>query len=286
MPVSSNPKQIESVAVKAMEIRADILRMLVEAGSGHSAGSFGMADVFASLFFGGILHFDAKKPWMEDRDRLILSNGHICPVFYATLAEAGYFPKTELSTLRKLGSRLQGHPLARKLPGIETTSGSLGQGLSQACGFALAAKMKKKTWHTYCLMGDGEQQEGQVWEGYWFAGNHALSNLTVMIDRNKIQSDGFTEATAGLEPFRAKLESFRWDVIEVDGHDIVQIIEACHQARAMQEKPVAIILHTIPGKGIDFMEGKPEWHAKVPSSEQAISALKNLNNPQGRVSYE
>lgn len=270
----------------AMDIRANVVSMLTEAGSGHPAGSLGLADVFTALYFGGVLHYDPKKPWMEDRDRLLVSNGHICPVWYAALAEAGYFAKEELLSLRKLGSRLQGHPLARKLPGIENTSGSLGQGLSQACGFALAANLKKKKWHTFCIMGDGEQQEGQVWEAFWFAGNHRLHNLTAIIDRNNIQSDGYTEDTAPLEPFRDKLEAFNWHVLDVDGHNIEQIVDACHQARSVFEKPVAIIAHTIPGKGVEFMEGTAEWHAKAPSKAEEKAALRGLHTLQGRISND
>jgi len=285
--VLGNPSvSAEKVALLALGIRANVISMVTKAGSGHPAGSLGMADVFSALYFGGVLQYDPKKPWSEDRDRLLLSNGHICPVWYATLAEAGFFPKEELLTLRQKGSRLQGHPLARKLPGVENTSGSLGQGLSQACGFALSAQLKQKKWRTYCILGDGEQQEGQVWEAYWFAGNRKLHTLTAIIDRNNIQSDGFTEDTAPLEPFRAKLEAFNWHVLEVDGHNVQEIIAACHHAKTVFEKPTAIIAHTIPGKGVEFMEGTAEWHAKSPSPEEAREALRALQTLRGRVAHE
>jgi len=279
------PITIQDIIAKAELIREDIITMLVEAGSGHSAGALGLADVFAALYF-GVLQFDPKHPLWEDRDRLVLSNGHVCPVLYATLAEAGFFPKNELKTLRKLGSRLQGHPVMRKLPGIENSSGSLGQGISFACGLALAAKLKHKAHHAYCVMGDGEQDEGQVWEAYAFASAHRLHNLTVIIDRNTIQSEGFTEDILPLEPFAEKLTAFGWHVIEVDGHNIEAVIAVCKEAQAIAEKPVAIIAHTIPGKGVKFMEGKPAWHAKAPNVQEAKEALHELRTLQGKIAYE
>lgn len=279
------PLPISSIQEKATAIRESIIRMLLAAGSGHSAGSLGMADVFAALYF-GVLKYDPKQPWWSERDRLLLSNGHICPVLYATLAEAGFFPKEELLTLRKLGSRLQGHPVYRELPGVESTSGSLGQGISVACGMALAAKISGKRHHVYCLMGDGEQEEGQVWEAYWFAGVHRLTNLTVIVDRNNIQSEGYTEDILPLEPFHQKLEAFGWYVLEVDGHDVEGIIKATMEARAISEKPVVIIAHTIPGKGVEFMEGMASWHAKPPNKEQAKEALHELRSLKGKIQYE
>ena len=281
------PITVQDIIAKAELIREDVITMLVEAGSGHSAGALGLADVFAALYF-GVLHFDPKHPLWEDRDRLVLSNGHVCPVLYATLAEAGFFPKTELNTLRKLGSRLQGHPVLRALPGVENSSGSLGQGISFACGLALAAKLKHKAHHVYCVMGDGEQDEGQVWEAYAFASAHKLHNLTVIIDRNTIQSEGFTEDILPLEPFGAKLTAFGWHVIEVDGHNIEAIITACKEAQtqSQREQPVAIIAHTIPGKGVKFMEGKPAWHAKAPNVQEAKEALHELRTLQGKIAYE
>jgi len=279
------PLPISVIQEKATAIRESIIRMLLAAGSGHSAGSLGMADVFAALYF-GVLKYDPKQPWWPERDRLLLSNGHICPVLYATLAEAGFFPKEELLTLRKLGSRLQGHPVYRALPGIESTSGSLGQGISVACGMALAAKISGKRHQVYCLMGDGEQDEGQVWEAYCFAGVHRLTHLTVIVDRNNIQSEGYTEDILPLEPFRQKLEAFGWYVLEVDGHDIEGIIKATMEARAIAEKPVVIIAHTIPGKGVEFMEGMASWHAKSPNKEQARVALHELRSLKGKIQYD
>lgn len=276
---------MQDMMVKAQTIREDIISMLVTAGSGHPAGSLGMADVFTALYF-GVLRYDPKRPWWEDRDRVVLSNGHICPVWYATLAEAGFFPKEQLKTLRTLGSKLQGHPVLRLLPGIENSSGSLGQGISFACGLALAAQLKQSKHHVYCLMGDGEQDEGQVWEAYSFASAHRLHNLTVIIDRNNIQSEGQTEDILPLEPFAAKLTAFGWHVLEVDGHNIGAVIDACKEAQAIGEKPVAILAHTIPGKGVEFMEGDYAWHAKSPSKEQAAEALKELRTLKGKLSND
>ncbi len=275
-------QQIQSLEKLANEIRQDVIRMLAEAGSGHSAGSLGMADVFTSLYFGNILNYDPKNPWKDDRDRVILSNGHICPVWYATLAHAGFFPVEDLKTLRKLGSGLQGHPHYRELPGVENTGGPLGQGLSQAIGLALAAKMDASTssaqaFRVYCLMSDGELQEGQNWEAMMFAGKNNLHNLTAIIDRNNIQIDGFTEDIMPLEPLFDKFRAFGWSVLEIDGHNFSEIIEAINKSKAIFENPTVIIAHTIPGKGVDFMENKFEWHGKVPNQEEAKKALQQLN---------
>ena len=260
----------------ANEIRQDIIRMLLEAGSGHSAGPLGMADVFTALYF-AVMNHDPKNPDWEERDRLILSNGHICPVRYAAMARAGYFPLEELKTLRKFGSRLQGHPERKKLPGVETTSGPLGSGLSQAAGMAYVAKyIDKKNWRVFCAMSDGEQEAGQTWEAAMFAGKNKLNNLTGIIDRNNIQIDGYVEDIMPLEPLRAKYEAFNWNVIEIGGHNIEEIIDACSQAKATQEKPTCIIAHTIPGKGVSFMENKFEWHGKPPKPEEAKTALREL----------
>ena len=260
----------------ANEIRQDIIRMLLEAGSGHSAGPLGMADVFTALYF-AVMNHDPKNPDWEERDRLILSNGHICPVRYAAMARAGYFPLEELKTLRKFGSRLQGHPERKKLPGVETTSGPLGSGLSQAAGMAYVAKyIDKKNWRVFCAMSDGEQEAGQTWEAAMFAGKNKLNNLTGIIDRNNIQIDGYVEDIMPLEPLRAKYEAFNWNVIEIDGHNIEEIIDACSQAKATQEKPTCIIAHTIPGKGVSFKENKFEWHGKPPKPEEAKTALREL----------
>lgn len=269
---------IEEIENKAKEIRELIIKMLVNAGSGHSAGSLGAADFFASLFFGGVMKFDPQDPWDDDRDRLVLSAGHYCPVLYAVLAKAGYFGEKELDTLRQLNSRLQGHPVARVLPGIETSSGPLGQGISQAVGMALAARMDNKKWRTICFMGDGEQDEGQVWEAYMLAGREKLNNLTIVIDRNNIQIDGYTENVMPLEPLRGKLEAFNLNVIDVDGHNVEEILDAISEAKVLYEKTSVIILHTVPGKGVEFMEGDPEWHGKAPGIGEAVEALMDLQS--------
>ncbi len=266
----------------ANTLRQDVIKMLVEAGSGHPAGSLGMADIFSAFYF-HILNHNPKEPNWPERDRLILSNGHICPIRYATMARAGYFPVEELKTLRKLGSRLQGHPHRRHLAGVETTSGPLGEGLSQAIGMALAARLDHQKYHTYCIMSDGEQDCGSVWEAVMFAGKERLSNLTAIIDRNNIQSDGFTEEIMPLEPLRDKYQAFNWHVLEVDGHNIEEFVDAVNEAKAIFEKPTVIIAHTIPGKGVDFMEQDYTWHAKMPNKEQARKALEELRTLQGRI---
>src|SRR3989344_4962648 len=267
--------KIRFLEEKANTIRQSIIEMLLEAGSGHTAGPLGMADVFAAFYF-HILNHDPKNPFLEERDRLILSNGHICPVRYAAMAHAGYFPLEELKTLRKFGSLLQGHPHRTSLPGLETTSGPLGSGLSQAVGMAIAGRMDGKNWRVYCLTSDGEHEAGQTWEAALLAGKLNLARLTVIIDRNNIQIDGPTEEVMPLEPLKEKYESFGWHVIEIDGHNIRRIVEACDEAKAIVEDPVCIIAHTIPGKGVDFMEGKIEWHGKPPTTEEAREALREL----------
>lgn len=269
----------------ANKIRQDIIKMLLEAGSGHSAGPLGMADIFTALYFKVLNHNPGKPNW-EERDRVVLSNGHICPVLYATLAHAGYFPLEELKTLRKLDTRLQGHPHRSALPGLETTSGPLGSGLSQACGMALAGLMDKKKWWVYCLTSDGEHDAGNTWEAVMFAGKNKLNNLTVIIDRNNIQIDGFTENIMPLEPLKAKYEAFGWHVLEIDGHNFEEIINACNEAKAIFNKPVVIIAHTIPGKGVDFMEKDYKWHGMPPDEKQAKEALAELRTLQGKIRSE
>lgn len=268
----------------ANRIRRDIIEMLAEAGSGHSAGPLGMADIFTALYF-AVLRHDPKKPQWEERDRLILSNGHICPVRYAAMARAGYFPVAELKTLRKLGSRLQGHPERTRMPSLETTSGPLGSGLSQAAGMAYAGRMDKVSWRVYCLLSDGELQAGNTWEAAMFAGVNRLSNLTAIVDRNNIQISGDTEDIMPLEPLRGKFEAFGWRVQEIDGHNIQEVINACGQAQAVQEAPSVILANTIPGKGVSFMENRYEWHGNppgkgpedlVPRDRQAKEALREL----------
>lgn len=277
---------LEELETIANDIRQSIIKMLEHAGSGHSAGSLGMADVFTAMYF-DILKHDPKNPNWDERDILILSNGHINPVRYATMAHAGYFPKKELMTLRKFGSRLQGHPERTKLPGMENTSGPLGSGLSQASGMAKALQMNQDhhRW-VYCLMGDGELNEGNVWEAAMFAGKEKLYNLTAIIDRNNIQIDGQTEDVMPLEDLSAKWEAFGWHVIEIDGHNIEAVIDACAMGRAIVEKPVVIIAHTVPGKGVDFMEYDFHWHGAPPNSDEAKRALHDLRTLRGKIRSE
>ena len=278
-------KEIKKIEERANTIRETIIDMLLKAGSGHSAGPLGMADIFAAFYF-HILNHNPKKPNWPDRDRLILSNGHICPVQYVTLAYAGYFPLEELQTLRKLNLRLQGHPHRGALPGIETTSGPLGSGLSQAIGIALGAQLDHKKYRTYCITSDGEHQEGNFWEAVMFAGKNKLNNLTLVVDRNNIQIDGYTEQVMPLEPFKEKYEAFRWHVLEVDGHNIEDFVDAVSEAKAIYEKPTVIIAHTIPGKGVSFMERDYKWHGKPPSKKEAKEALSELRTLGKRIRSE
>ena len=278
---------ISQISQMANTIREDIIRMLEKAGSGHSAGPLGMADIFAALYF-DIMKHDPKNPDWEGRDRFILSNGHTVPVRYATMARAGYFPVEELSTLRKLGSRLQGHPERTKLPGMENTSGPLGSGLSQAAGMAYTMQYidpRPDQW-IYVMMGDGELNEGNIWEAAMFAGKNKLHRIIGFIDRNNIQIDGNTEDVMPLEDLKAKWEAFGWHVQEIDGHNVESIIDACSMARAIVEKPSLIIAHTIPGKGVEFMEYDYRWHGMPPNSDQAKEALKELRTLHGKIRSE
>jgi len=277
--------KIKELEIKANAIRQSIIEMLVAAGSGHTAGPLGMADIFVALYF-HVLRHDPKNPLWPERDRLILSNGHICPVQYATLAHAGYFPVEELKTLRKFGTRLQGHPHRGALPGIETTSGPLGSGLSQAAGMAIGLKMDGKKNQVYCLMSDGEHDAGNLWEAAMLAGKLKLDNLTGIIDRNNIQIDGMTEDVMPLESLRAKYEAFNWHVLEINGHDFHEIINACEEARAIYEKPVVIIAHTIPGNGISKIEFDYKWHGVPPNKEQAQEFLAELRTLGGKIKSE
>lgn len=293
--MSLSDSKIRELELKANTIRQDIIKMLVEAGSGHSAGPLGMADVFTSLYF-HILNVDPKKPDMPDRDRLVLSNGHICPVLYCTMAHAGFFPLEELKTLRKFGSRLQGHPHREALPGLETTSGPLGSGLSQASGMAIVGKMDKAPWRVYCLTSDGEHDEGNTWEAAMLAAKYKLDNLTAIMDRNNIQIDGLTEDVMPLDNLKDKYEAFGWHVIEVDGHNIQQIVDAVEESKTIHGKPTMILAHTIPGKGVDFMENNYLWHGAPPDAgdvagapkkgEQAKEALKELRTLRGKIRSE
>lgn len=267
---------------KAVESRELLISTLLEAGSGHSAGPLGMADIFTAFYF-HILNHNPENPNWDERDRLILSNGHICPIRYVSMAQAGYFPIEELKTLRKIDSRLQGHPHRTALPGVETTSGPLGEGLSQSIGIALAAKMDKKKYHVYCIASDGEHQEGNTWEAAMLAPRYKLDNLTLIIDRNNIQIDGNTEDVMPLESLRLKYESFNWNVLEIDGNNIRGFVDAINTAHAVRERPTCIIAHTIPGKGVNFMENDFTWHGKPPNDKEAKEALKELRTLQGKI---
>lgn len=277
--------EVRELSKKANSVRQTIIEMLLAAGSGHTAGPLGMADIFTALYFRVLAH-DPKNPLWEERDRLILSNGHIVPVRYAAMAHAGYFPVEECLTLRKFGSRLQGHPEREKLPGVETTSGPLGSGLSQAAGIAYAARMDGKKFRVYCAMSDGEHDSGNTWEAVLFAGAKKLSNITSIIDRNNIQIDGYTEEVMPLESLREKYEAFGWHVLEVDGHNIPQFVAACEEAKAIYERPTLILAHTIPGKGVKEIEFDYRWHGKPPNKEEAKKFLHELRTLQGKVVSE
>ena len=302
-------EKVAELEKQAESIRETIIDMLVSAGSGHTAGPLGMADIFTAFYF-HILAHDPKKPDWEERDRLILSNGHICPVQYAAMAHAGYFSVPECLTLRKFGSRLQGHPERLRLPGLETTSGPLGEGLSQAAGIAYAFRMDggekmsdvpRPTVHVgrgtsymgvgrkrrvYCVMSDGEQEEGNIWEAALFAGKNKLSNLTAIMDRNNIQIDGMTEDVMPLEPLAEKYRAFNWHVLEVDGHNIAEFVQAIDEAKAIYEKPTLIIAHTIPGKGVPEIEFDYRWHGKPPTREEGKRFLKEIRTMNGKVPHE
>lgn len=269
-------QEINRLEKIARRVRQEVIMMLQEAGSGHPAGSLGLADILTALYF-QILRHDPLNPDASDRDRFILSNGHVCPALYAVLALSGYFPKERLTDLRQLNSPLQGHPHRVDLPGLETTSGPLGSGLSQACGMAYIGKLDHKIWRVVCLMSDGEQDEGNTWEAVIFAAKYKLDNLTAVIDRNNIQIDGFTENVMPLEPLKDKYLAFGWHVLEIDGHDFGKIIKAFKEARRSPGKPTVIIASTISGKGVSFMEGKPEWHGKTPDRKETGKALEDLN---------
>lgn len=286
-------ERVVELETKANEIRESIIEMLVEAKSGHTAGPLDMADVFTLLYF-EVLKHDPHNPFWEERDRVVLSNGHICPVLYATMAHAGYFPVEELLTLRKFGSRLQGHPHREALPGIETSSGPLGSGLSQAVGMALAERIKNpySSKFFYCLLGDGELNEGQIWEALMLAGKERLHNVVAIVDRNGIQIDGYTEDIMPLEPLHEKFSAFNWDVQEVDGHNMRSVYDAIGKAHAVFSQPSIIIAHTIPSKGVDVFERDFRWHGNPPGlgpedrvkrGDQARVALEKLRTLAGQI---
>ena len=259
----------------ACKLRRHVITMISEAGSGHPGGSLSAADIVTALYF-RVLKHDPKNPKWPDRDRFILSKGHAAPVLYAALTECGYFPFEWLSTLRKTGSCLQGHTDSMLTPGVDVSAGSLGQGLSIGAGMALAAKMDSKDYHTFVLLGDGECDEGQIWEAAMFAPNRNLNNLTAIIDVNNLQLDGFTRDIMNVEPFADKWRAFNWEVQEIDGHDINQVVKALAAAKSAEGKPVAIIAHTVKGKGVSFMENNVAYHGKAPNKLETEKALKEL----------
>lgn len=272
---------IKDLQMMADVIREDIISSLVAAKSGHSAGPLGMADIFTALYF-NILNHNPENPQWEGRDYLVLSNGHICPVLYATLANAGYFSKKELLTLRKLGTRLQGHPHRESLPGLENTSGPLGSGLSQALGMAYGLRLDKKKNKVFCLMSDGEHDEGNTWEAVLFAAKYKLDNVIAILDRNYIQIDGNTEEVMPLDPVEAKYKAFNWNVITINGNDMAEILKTLEKAKSNKGKPLMIIARTMPGKGVSFMEGKSEWHGKPPKTNEAEVALRELHEKESK----
>ncbi|HZT11714.1 MAG TPA: transketolase [Candidatus Baltobacteraceae bacterium] len=279
---SLTPQRLTALKEQANLCRQGIIRSLLSAGSGHSAGSLDMADIFTALYQ-HVMRNDPKNPDWPDRDRLLLSCGHIAPVRYSAMAYAGYFPVDELLTLRKFGTRLQGHPERVRLPALETTSGPLGEGLAQGTGMALAAKMDGKSWRVYVVTSDAEHQCGLHWEAVLTAAKFKLNNLISIIDRNFIQIDGSTEDVMPLEPLADKYRAFNWNVIECDGNDIEQFVAAAAQAQASQERPSVIIAHTVPGKGVSYMEGDYTWHGKPPNKEQADAALAQLQAERERI---
>lgn len=273
---SATGVDIASLKQLSKELRVTIIKMLVEAGSGHPGGSLSEIDMLVCLYFGGVLRYRAGEPHWPDRDRFVLSKGHCTPGYYSTLARAGFFPEELLMTFRKLGSVLQGHPDRTRAPGVELSAGSLGQGLSAGCGMALAAKLDGADWHTYVMQGDGETQEGQVWEAAMFAGNHGLDNLTLIVDNNQVQQTGFVRDIADLGPLADKFRAFKWNAIEIDGHDHAQCMDALHAARSHTGQPTAIVSHTIKGKGVSWMELDYNWHGKAPNAEQGARAIAEI----------
>jgi transketolase len=263
----------------ALELRVDVIRMLTEAGSGHPGGSLSAVEIITALFFHKMRH-RPNDPFWPDRDRFILSKGHCCPILYAALAKTGYLPQSELMSLRKIGSRLQGHPYPGppddRVPGVEAATGSLGQGLSIAIGMALAARLAGKAHRVYALLGDGECQAGQVWEAAMLAPKYRLDNLCVIVDQNRIQNDDFVERTLSLEPFTAKWNAFGWHVMQVNGHQIAEVVQALEDAEVVKGKPSVVIAGTVKGKGVSFMENNPEWHGKAPTREEAERAVQEI----------
>jgi transketolase len=273
---TSRPLGVDELKELSKELRVDIIQMLVEAGSGHPGGSLSAIDALAVLYFGGILRYRADDPHWAGRDRFVLSKGHCSPAMYVTLARAGFFPRDWLKTFRKFESRLQGHVDRLRVPGVEASTGSLGQGLSIAIGFAISAKLDKASWRTYCMLGDGESQAGQVWEATMSAPKFHLDNLCAIVDNNQVQQTGKVEEVMPLTPLADKFRAFNWHAIEVDGHDHGQVLEAFKEAQATKGKPTAIVSHTIKGKGVSWMELNPDWHGKAPNAEQAEKAIAEI----------
>ena len=274
--MTQDADKIKTLKQRAREVRKDDLTMIAKAGSGHPGGSLSMVELLVSLFYGGVLRHDPKNPEWSDRDRLILSKGHGCPALYVLLAHRGYFPRELLWTLRKLGSPLQGHPHRGALPGIEISSGSLGQGLSIATGIALAAKLDGKSYRTYCITGDGEIEEGQIWESAMTAAQYHVDTLCAIVDANGVQQNGPVPVIKNLEPLPEKWRSFGWHVIEVDGHRFAELLGAFEEAKNVKGKPTVVIARTVKGKGVSFMEGQSVWHGKAPNPEQLAQALKEI----------
>lgn len=274
-------ESVDKIEARANNMRKNIIKMLKEAGSGHPGGSLSAADIVASLYFGGVMNYSEANPQHPERDYFILSKGHAAPVLYAALAELGYVPEDELLTLRKLHSRLQGHPDSKKLPGVEVSTGSLGQGLSIAAGVALGVRIDQQRdggpkRRVFTLLGDGEIEEGQVWEAAMFAAHYHLDNLVAIVDNNNLQIDGDVRDVAGLDNISSKFKSFGWQTIEVDGHDVGAVVTALKTATLLDGSPVCIVAHTVKGKGVSFMENQVGWHGKAPNAEQRDQALKEL----------
>ena len=269
--------EVAALCHQANEIRKDIIRMLTEAGSGHPGGSLSATDILTALYF-KVLRHDPKNPKWVDRDRVVLSKGHGAPALYAALAHSGYFSKEKLLTLRKLDSPLQGHPDMRRLPGLEASTGSLGQGLSIGVGMALAARLDRKDYRTYVILSDGETNEGQIWEAASFAGHHKMNNLISILDYNKFQLDDAVKSIIDMEPVVDKWKAFGWHVFEIDGHDMKTLLETLEAAKKIQGKPIMIVAHTIKGKGVSFMENNNHYHGVAPTKEEAERALKELES--------
>ena len=275
METQQIPMSVEELKQMAVNIRCDIIEMIATAKAGHPGGSLSAADVVTALYF-RIMRLDPENPDWPDRDRFILSKGHACPVWYAALAERGYFDKSHLGTLRRLNSILQGHPDMRKTPGIDMTAGSLGQGMSAGLGMALSGKLRKKDYHVWVIIGDGEMQEGSVWESAMAAAKWKLDNLTYILDRNHLQNDSCVDTEMPIEPVADKWRAFNWNVMEIDGHDMEQIVEALETAKTIKGKPTIIIAETVKGKGVSYMENVAEWHGKAPCQEEAEQALAEI----------